>query len=110
MKNEHTNKYVRVNNSSAFIIASIARFKFAIIGLLIISIIWSIDLSLKSYLLKIMVDSAEGVKHNRVIDALGQPVLFYVLLLMFIFIVSRVDEFIWLKLKPNLQKYIGIHS
>ena len=108
MKKEHTYQYVGVNSTLSFILAAFKNFKFYVIWLFVTSTIWSIDVSLGSYLLKIMVDRAENIVHSGVLPVLGTPVLFYILLLIIVFIASRLDDFIWLKLKPNLQKYIGI--
>lgn len=108
MKKEHTYQYVGVNSTLSFILAAFKNFKFYVIWLFVTSTIWSIDVSLGPYLLKIMVDRAENIVHSGVLPVLGTPVLFYILLLIIVFIASRLDDFIWLKLKPNLQKYIGI--
>ena len=108
MKKGRTYKYVRVNGTLSFILTSIKKFKSYIIGLFIISTIWSIDLILAPYLLKIIVDSVENIDHKNLLPALREPLLFYILLLIAVFIVSRLDDFIWLKLRPNLPKYIGI--
>jgi ATP-binding cassette subfamily B protein len=108
MKKEHTYQYVGVNSTLSFILAAFKNFKFYVIWLFVTSRIWSIDVSLGPYLLKIMVDRAENIVHSSVLPVLGEPVLLYILLLIIVFIASRLDDFIWLKLKPNLQKYIGI--
>lgn len=108
MKKEHTYQYVGVNSTLSFILAAFKNFKFYVIWLFVTSTIWSIDVSLGPYLLKIMVDRAENIVHSSVLPVLGEPVLLYILLLIIVFIASRLDDFIWLKLKPNLQKYIGI--
>ncbi|MBM3467218.1 MAG: hypothetical protein FJX70_05240 [Alphaproteobacteria bacterium] len=55
-----------------------------------------------------MVDRAENIDHSGVLPALSEPVLLYILLLIVVLVASRLDDFIWLKLKPNLQKYTGI--
>ncbi len=65
-------------------------------------------MSLAPYLLKIMVDRAKNTDYSSALAALSEPVIFYILLLIVVFVASRLDDFIWLKLKPNLQKYIGI--
>jgi ATP-binding cassette subfamily B protein len=109
MRKGRTYKYVRVNSTLSFILTSIKQFKFYVIGLFVTSTIWSIDVSLGPYLLKIMVDRVEHIDHRDVLPALSGPLLFYILLLIAVFIVSRLDDFIWLKLRPNLQKYIGIN-
>ena len=108
MKKEHTYQYVGVNSTLSFILAAFKNFKFYVIWLFVTSTIWSIDVSLGPYLLKIMVDRADNIDHSSVLPVLGKPVLLYILLLIIVFIASRLDDFIWLKLKPNLQKHIGI--
>jgi ATP-binding cassette subfamily B protein len=108
MKKGCIDQYVRVNSTLSFILASIKQFKFYVIWLFVTPIIWSIDISLKSYLLKIMVDRAENTDYSSALAAFSEPVIFYILLLIVVFVASRFDDFIWLKLRPNLQKYIGI--
>jgi len=108
MRKEGTYQYVGLNSTLLFILKSIKKFKFYTIGLFIIATIRSIDVSLKSYLLKIMVDRVENTDNSITLDALSEPVLLYILLLIALLVALRLDDFIWLKLKPNLQKYIGI--
>ena len=108
MKKERPYQYVGVNSTLSFILTSIKQFKFYVIGIFVTSTIWSIDVSLGPYLLKIMVDRAENIDHSGVLPALSEPVLLYILLLIVVLVASRLDDFIWLKLRPNLQKYTGI--
>ena len=108
MKKERTYQYVGVNSTLSFILTSIKQFKFYVIGLFVTSTIWSIDVSLGPYLLKIMVDRTENIDHRGVLLALSEPVILYIILLIVVLVASRLDDFIWLKLRPNLQKYTGI--
>ena len=108
MKKERPYQYVGVNSTLSFILTSIKQFKFYVIGIFVTSTIWSIDVSLGPYLLKIMVDRTENIDHRGVLLALSEPVILYIILLIVVLVASRLDDFIWLKLRPNLQKYTGI--
>jgi ATP-binding cassette subfamily B protein len=91
-----------------FILESINQFKYWVVGLFIIAIIGAIDLSLRPYLLKVMLDKITFSEPNMLFTTLLFPVILYILISIIEVIVFRFYDFFWLKLKPNLQKYIGI--
>lgn len=107
-KNIPLHKYRPSDNTLLFIFKSIKRFKYWVIGMFIVSIVWSIDLSLGPYLLKVMLDRIENVDNSSISSRLLGPVVLYILLSVIVLVASRLGDFFWLKLKPNLQKYVCI--
>ncbi len=99
---------MRWSYNTSFIFESIKQFKYWVIGILIISIIGAIDLSLRPYILKIMLDKITSTEHSMLFSSLFFPVILYIFVSLNEVIVFRFYDFIWLKLKPNLQKYLGI--
>ena len=91
-----------------FILESINQYKYWVVGLFIIAIIGAIDLSLRPYLLKVMLDKITVSEPNMLFTTLLFPVILYILISIIEVIIFRFYDFFWLKLKPNLQKYIGI--
>lgn len=94
--------------------------KFYFMGLMLISILWAIDVSLRPYLMKIMLDILQftcGTTTNLFV-ALKDPALFYIGLNIFINFSKRVYDYFSLKILPvfnknivvSLTKYIQKHS
>ena len=73
----------------------------------IIGLFWAIDLSLRPYILKIILDKIPGLTPDTVIQELSIPAIFYVSMSLLIITVSRFSDFIWLKLNPPLKRHVG---
>lgn len=96
------------NHNIKFIISVIKPFKILIICLLFIGLIWAIDLSLRPYILKTIIDRIMFIKlNNASIDQLISPILLYSLMSLIIFIIFRCYNVIWIKLNSPLKRHIG---
>ena len=67
-----------------FILESINQYKYWVVGLFIIAIIGAIDLSLRPYLLKVMLDKITVSEPNMLFTTLLFPVILYILIFLFI--------------------------
>ena len=94
--------------------------KLYFMGLMIIPVVWAIDVSLRPYLIKIMLDTlqlTDGTSVNLFL-ALKDAALFYIGLNIFINLTNRAYDYLSLKIMPvfnknivaSLTKYIQKHS
>jgi ATP-binding cassette subfamily B protein len=90
-----------------FILETLKPFKFWIMGQLTVGIIWAIDLSLRPYILKLIIDKLPHLKKEEVVTALSEPVLFYLAMSLLLVIVFRFYDFVWLKLNSPLKSHVG---
>lgn len=76
-------------------------------GMLIIGVLWSIDLSLRPYLTKIMLDKLEMASHQiNLFKALMAPALTYISLGFGMNFVYRLHDYFTLRLMPSLYNDI----
>lgn len=90
-----------------FLIDVLRPFRFWILAQVIIAIIWAINLSLRPYILKVMIDRMPHATVDNVIQILIGPVTFYLAMSLLIVIVFRIYNYVWLKLNPPLKRHIG---
>ena len=86
-----------------FIISLINPFRFHIKSLCVIALIWAIDVSLRPYILKMILDKISSTLNSNSIEVLSILSAFYMGLSFAIMILFRVYGYIWLKLKPELK-------
>lgn len=94
-------------NITHFILEALKPFKFLICAQLIIGIIWAIDLSLRPYILKMMIDKVPYLTKETVVGELSGLVTFYIFMSLFIVISFRFYDYTWLKLNPPLKHRLG---
>lgn len=87
---------------------SLAPFKNWIAGMSIVSIIWAIDVSLRPYLIKVMIDRMPGIHPAQAFKALTGPIMLYTLLSILMVIVLRFHDYVALRLIPPLKKHISL--
>lgn len=95
-----------MENINKFIIEAIKPFKSLIIWQFIIAIIWSIDLSLRPYLLKIIINKIPGLNSDNINDELILPICFYLTMSLIVVIAFRIYDYIWIRLNPGLKNYV----
>ncbi|AZL16120.1 ABC transporter ATP-binding protein [Rickettsiales endosymbiont of Stachyamoeba lipophora] len=91
-----------------FIFQTLAPFKLLIIGQFVISMMWAIDLSLRPYLLKKIIDLLPIIDPQSSYSALVIPALCYIAMSALITIISRLYDFLSLKLYPPLKQHTGL--
>lgn len=95
-------------NVISFIFSCIRPFKYLLILQFVVGIIWAVDLSLRPYLIKVILDRIANSNIEKIVSLLVVPVTIYILMSALIVIIFRVYDYIWLQFNPNLRKYIGL--
>ncbi|MGN6671590.1 MAG: ABC transporter ATP-binding protein [Candidatus Nucleicultricaceae bacterium] len=90
-----------------FVLNCIRPFKSLVLGQFIISLIWSVDVSLRPYLLKVMLDTVPSLTPGTALSKLALPALLYVSMALIIVLMYRLYDYIWLKLNPPLKRHIA---
>jgi len=96
------------NRTFNFILNCIKPFKYLITGQICIGIILAIDVSLRPYLLKVLLNRMSCLNPEFAYTALVWPALLYVLLSAFMVLIFRIYDFVWLSLNPPLKKHVGL--
>lgn len=89
------------------LLLSIKPFRKFIIFQLLLYVAWAIDFSLRPYLIKIIVDAVPNAPISGTISTFLTPILLYFSLICFVFITSRLYEWVFLTFSPLLIKRIG---
>ena len=93
-------------HSGEFLRFVIFPFRWQISALFALSIVNAIDLSLRPYLIKLILDTL--VKGDACISLAFLPVLAYLALGIFALLSSRIYDYVWLYLNPPLKRTIGL--
>lgn len=100
---QHTKDFILL-----FIMNVIKPFRWFIVGQFIIVIIWAIDMSLRPYLIKVIIDKISIIKPLQAFDMLSLPAFMYIGIGIISLVASRVYEWITSHFYPNLKKHIGV--
>lgn len=92
----------------SFIMRSIRPFKWLISGQVFVAIVWAIDISLRPYIIKVILNVIADSPRNEVVEKLWVPAGFYLLVSVIIVIVFRYYDWVALKLFPGIKKYVGM--
>jgi len=95
------------NTILKFLLEVLKPFKLLIIGQFTVAIFWSIYLSLRPYILKMIVDKIPNITSKNVVEELSGLIGFYVLLSLIVVVIFRFSDFIWLKFNPPLKRHVG---
>ena len=96
------------NTPAAFIIKQMKIYKKYCIGFLVVGAIWAVDLSLRPYLIKIMLDRLEQ-NYADVVHYLMVPAACYIGLSFLMNGVLRFADYLGVKLFPELTNSIVMH-
>ena len=88
---------------SEFIFIAIKPFKWHLMLGVFASIVWAVELSLKPYLIKCLIESAainnEGTIYSNLLYYIG----FYFFLTLFVASVETVHEYLWIRFIPSIR-------
>lgn len=106
-------KYMAIDNlpkkTFPFILYFLKSYFLECLGMMIIGILWSVDLSLRPYLIKVMLDKLEMVSpHADLFTELMAPALTYIALGFGINFIYRIYDYLALRLMPSLYNDIVI--
>lgn len=90
-----------------FIQQIVWRFRFKIILLIMVATIKAVDVPLRPYIIKIILDRVENLSHFEIFQQLGPPALCYILITFFLIFINRLQNLVNLNLIPVLKKHIG---
>ncbi|AIK95999.1 ABC transporter ATP-binding protein [Candidatus Odyssella acanthamoebae] len=91
----------------ACILDATGRYKLSIAFMLFLAICWAVDVSLHSFLQKLIIDRITDQPKN-IFQAVGTPAILFVLLSFFMSTVFRLYEYlVSVKMIPEMRKYVG---
>jgi ATP-binding cassette subfamily B protein len=73
-----------------------------------LSSIWAVDLSLRPYLIKMMVNHVSSMSGPIKLEFLGLIAFFYICMSFIVESTHRLNDWIWMRLHPNLRKSITL--
>lgn len=82
-------------------------FRYLILGQVVLGILLAIDISLRPYLLKVIIDSLPSSDPESVASAVALPVSIYLGMSLMMVVLFRGYDVIWLKLNPPLKRHVG---
>lgn len=94
-------------SSLQFALQCLKPFRGWIVGAFLVGTFWAIDLSLRPYLLKIILDKIPRLTPEEVITELAAPTTFYIIMTLLTTLILRFHDFIWIKINYPLQRSIG---
>ncbi|MES2214909.1 MAG: ABC transporter ATP-binding protein [Pseudomonadota bacterium] len=97
----------RYNQTTHFIIESVMRFKWWFLPQIVVATLWAIDVSLRPYILKVMMDRLQGLNPADAVSELSGPALIYILLTLVIVVMFRCYDYARLMLNAALKRYVG---
>ena len=90
-----------------FILNILRPYKLLIFGQVMVTIFCAVDLSLRPYLLKLIVDRLPNVQAAYINQQLLPLIVFYLMMSLLLVIMFRFYDFIWLQLNPRLKRHVG---
>ena len=91
-----------------FIIDAIRPFRWLMAGQFLVAVIWAIDMSLRPYLIKVILNEIPTILPSQAFDILLLPTTLYIVTTVIAVVTFRFDEWILLQFHPNLKKHIGV--
>lgn len=91
-----------------FIIGAIKPFKWLIAGQFMVAVFWAIDMSLRPYWIKVILNKIPTISPSQAFDTLLLPSTLYIAMGIIVVFTFRFYEWILLRFHPNLKKQIGV--
>ncbi|MBA3604340.1 MAG: ABC transporter ATP-binding protein [Parachlamydiaceae bacterium] len=100
------------NDSIPFYIFSmVSSFRSALFSMFFVAFVWAIDLSVRPYVLKMMIDRIGDLPREEVLGALAFPALLFIALSFTLSSSFRLyDYFVQYKMIPSLRKKIAVNA
>jgi ATP-binding cassette subfamily B protein len=91
-----------------FLWTSIRSFKVLLIINIFLIMVTSVIFCIQPYIIKIILDRLADFTANNVFQLLAMPVMIYMSLEILVELIYSINDFIWLKIKPNLAKDLTV--
>ena len=91
-----------------FILNILQPYRLYLLGQVFVRIIWAIDISLRPYLIKLILNRIQSLQPNTAFELLLWPTVCYIAISVLMLIVFRLHDYIRLKFIPSLKKKIGL--
>src|SRR5690606_8502116 len=91
-----------------FILMVIRPFRVCLFGMVAIAFIWALMLNVQPYIVKLILNAAMGENQTNLFRELAALMLLYLLSELIYVFVFRVYDFIIIKFRPTIKKYIGL--
>ena len=92
----------------SFIINAIKPFRWFIAGQFTVAVIWAIDMSLRPYLVKVILNSIQSIVPSQAFEILAMPAVLYIAMAIIVVITFCFHKWILLRFHPVLKKHIGL--
>lgn len=96
------------NSVFYFIYTSIKPFRWYLAGQIFVAIIWAIDVSLRPYLVKNILNRAAIIPREMAFSELGMLCIMYMVLGFLMVSLFRFHDWCWLKISAPLKKHVGM--
>ncbi|MBW8309023.1 MAG: ABC transporter ATP-binding protein/permease [Candidatus Paracaedibacteraceae bacterium] len=98
---------IKAQHVFACIFNAAAHYKLSIVFMFFLAIVWAVDVSVHSYLQKLIIDGIADHPKN-IFEAVGMPAMLFILLSFLMSTVFRLYEYlVSIKMIPEMRKYIG---
>lgn len=91
----------------SFILGTLKQIRFWLLGVAVVEITWAIDLSLRPYIIKVIIDRLQHYDPNAPISIITTPMIIYILVSIFVISIWRLYDYVYLNISPILKRYIG---
>lgn len=95
------------SNIIGFICETTKPFRLLILAQLFVAIFWAIDLSVRPYILKIIIDRIPNIRPEMAVDGLWWPIVFYLAMSFTLTLAFRIFDYTWIKLNSPLKCHLG---
>lgn len=95
------------DNIKTFTFEVLKSVKYWLLGSILVQLTWAIDLSLRPYILKVIIDRLQTTTKLTVIDDLSGPIILYIFMSFIVITMFRIYDYIYLNLSPMLKRHIG---
>jgi len=95
------------NHITPFILQVLQPFRVLIALQSIAGIVWAIDLSVRPYLIKVVIDTLANVPHDDAINQLLMPLSLYIILSLTVVMLFRLYDVAWLRMLAPLRAHIA---
>lgn len=92
---------------TSFILKSLYPFRIYLLGPLLIMLIYSIDISVRPYLMKVLIDTASSTEGPEAVEQLWPIASYFIAVQFFIPLCWRVNDWCMLRFEPALKNHIA---